>query len=74
MDECFRFYSAGSQTVRLGSFRTLQHQVRGDIFAIDEKTIRIENFTYDGVGAGKFLDPLYCCHSIYDFVAHNVNF
>ena len=53
-------HTADSQTVRvsLGSFRTLQHQVRGDIFAIDERTIRIENFRFDGGGLGKFLDPL----------------
>ena len=44
------------QGVRLGSFRTLQHQVRGDVFAIDEKTIRIENFRYDGTGISKLIN------------------
>ena len=42
-----------SQLVSLGSFRTLQHQVRGDVYAVDQKTIRIENFRYDGTGIRK---------------------
>ena len=37
----------------LGSFRTIQHQVRGEVYAIDERTIRVENFRYDGSGIGK---------------------
>ena len=47
------FINADGQSVLLGSFRTLQHQVRGDLYAIDEKTIRIENFRYDGTGVSK---------------------
>ena len=49
--------NAGSQSVRLGSFCMLQHQVRGDIFAINEKTICIESFQYDGTGIVKILQP-----------------
>ena len=43
--------------MRLGSFCMLQHQVRGDIFAINEKTICIESFQYDGTGIVKILQP-----------------
>ena len=34
--------------------------MRGDLYAIDEKTIRIENFRYDGTGVSKLL-PSSCC-------------
>ena len=45
-----------SQDVQLGSFRMLQHRVRGDVYAVDEKTIRVENFRYDGAGIGKLIN------------------
>ena len=48
--------SADGERVRLGSFRTIIHDVRGDVYAVDEKTIQIENFRYDGAGFGKPVD------------------
>ena len=47
--------NADSQRVSLGSFRRINHQIAGNLFAIDEKTIRIENFQYDGTGVSKLL-------------------
>ena len=41
------------QDVLLGSFSTRQHQVSGEVYAVDQKTIRIENFRYDGAGVGQ---------------------
>ena len=55
------------QGLLLGSFRTLQHQVRGDVYAIDEKTIRIENFRYDGTGVSKL------AFLFYDHIAMNIS-
>ena len=37
----------------LGKLNTYAHQVSGDVYAVDEYTILIKNFFYDGLGAGK---------------------
>ena len=37
----------------LGSLRVLQHQTRGDLYAINEKTFFIDGFNYDGLGVCK---------------------
>ena len=34
--------------IKVGSIQTLSHDVTGDIFIMDEKTLQIENFHYDG--------------------------
>ena len=34
----------------IGDFKTYQHGVSGQLYAVDEQTLRIENFTYDGKG------------------------
>ena len=34
----------------IGDFKTYQHGVSGQVYAIDEQTLRIENFHYDGKG------------------------
>ena len=36
----------------VGSFNTYHHQVEGDIYAVDEYTLLIKNFIYDGNGRG----------------------
>ena len=65
-----QFYQscADGQGVLLGSFRTLQHLVRGDVYAIDEKTIRIENFRYDGTGISKLAFLFMIMHA-YEYIA-----
>ena len=40
--------------VKIGSLTTKQHGVKGDVYAIDEKTILIKNFEYDGQGPDAF--------------------
>nr|XP_045620798.1 protein Skeletor, isoforms B/C-like [Procambarus clarkii] len=39
---------------KIGPLRTLQHNVAGTVFAVDEDKLYIENFTYDGVGPDAF--------------------
>lgn len=34
----------------IGDFNTYQHGVAGQVYAVDEQTLRIENFEYDGKG------------------------
>ena len=34
----------------IGDFKTYQHGVSGQLYAVDEQTLRIENFNYDGKG------------------------
>merc|ERR1719412_557039 len=40
---------------QIGSFVELHHGVAGDVFALDEDTIVIKNFVYDGQGPDAFL-------------------
>merc|ERR1712038_1776049 len=40
---------------QIGSFVELHHGVAGDVFALDEETIVIKNFVYDGQGPDAFL-------------------
>ena len=35
---------------KVGDLRTLQHGVRGTVFILDEQTLFIEDFHYDGTG------------------------
>ncbi len=37
----------------IGSLRTRQHGVSGDVYALDERTIRLEHFNFDGSAPGK---------------------
>lgn len=37
----------------IGKLKTLQHQVSGTVWALDEDTLYLENFHYDGKGPGK---------------------
>jgi hypothetical protein len=38
----------------LGSFKTYNHGVKGDLFAVDSRTILIKGFSYDGQGPDAF--------------------
>ncbi|GAV08475.1 skeletor [Ramazzottius varieornatus] len=41
---------------KLGSFSTIAHGVQGEVYALDEATLFIKNFTYDGTSPdGKFV-------------------
>jgi hypothetical protein len=43
-------------STRLGVFRTISHNVSGEVFALDDTTLYIKNFVYDGTSAdGKFV-------------------
>ena len=37
---------------KLGSFTTILHNVQGEVYALDEGTLFIKNFTYDGTSPG----------------------
>ena len=37
-----------AEMVKIGSFQDGKHGVRGDVFVLDNKTLQIENFYYDG--------------------------
>ena len=38
----------------IGSFTTYQHDIVGQVFAVDERTLRIEGFGYDGEAPDAF--------------------
>ncbi len=44
-----------NEPVFIDSFVNGQHQVRGDVYALDERTLMIEGFNYDGTAPGE------CC-------------
>ncbi|XP_037092885.1 protein Skeletor, isoforms B/C-like [Pollicipes pollicipes] len=39
---------------KLGSLKSLEHGVRGDVYAVDSRTLHIRNFNYDGQGPDAF--------------------
>ena len=39
--------------VYVGDLQTRQHNTKGSVFAIDEKTILVKKFTYYGTAPGK---------------------
>ncbi len=38
----------------MGHLKTFQHDTKGDVYAIDEKTIVVKKFTYDGTAPDAF--------------------
>ena len=52
----------------LGDLVTHFHQVRGGLYAIDEKTFFIENFNYDGAGIS---EPFYS-YNVYEGTAYSL--
>ena len=46
--------AAQDDGVLIGELTTKQHGVKGKLFAVDEKTILIKNFEYDGAGPDAF--------------------
>ena len=51
-------YAVLGETIKIGELTNLHHDVSGTVLAIDDNTIAIENFNYDGAGA-----PLMLCYS-----------
>ena len=43
------------ETIKIGELTNLHHDVSGTVLAIDDNTIAIENFNYDGAGASLML-------------------
>jgi len=46
-----------AQGILLGEFSNPSHGISGRVLALNTKTLRIEDFTYDGLGPGTFLPP-----------------
>ena len=51
-------YAVLGETIKIGELTNLHHDVSGTVLAIDDNTIAIENFNYDGAGT-----PLMFCYS-----------
>lgn len=43
----------------LGALSQLHHGVRGRLFAVDARTIYLQDFHYDGEGPGTYILPIY---------------
>ena len=43
-------YCVAAEKIKIGELKNLHHGVSGSVFAIDDNTIVIENFNYDGAG------------------------
>jgi len=46
--------SSSPEPVLLGSLSTMQHGVSGSVYAVDEKTLMLKNFSYNGGGPEAF--------------------
>ena len=42
--------SSSAEKIKLGDIETFHHGAGGEVFALDEKTLMIKDFTYDGAG------------------------
>jgi len=43
-----------SENLKIGELETFQHGVSGEVFVLDEKTLVVKNFNYDGAGPDAF--------------------
>ena len=46
--------AVSGEKVKLGDIKTLHHAVSGEVFALDDKTLMVQNFNYDGAGPDAF--------------------
>ena len=46
--------TASGGKVKIGDISTLHHAVSGELFALNENTLMVENFNYDGAGPDAF--------------------
>ena len=42
--------AATAEKILIGQLSTLAHSVSGEVYALDEKTLMIKDFNYDGAG------------------------
>ena len=47
--------SSGAEKIKLGDIETFHHGAGGEVYALDDKTLMIKDFTYDGAGMWKDL-------------------
>jgi len=50
----FLVASSSAEKIKLGDIETFHHGAGGEVFALDEKTLMIKDFTYDGAGPDAF--------------------
>jgi hypothetical protein len=48
----------------IGSFKGLAHGVRGTVYAVDENTLYVRGFFYDGIGPSKYPQLYVLFHKI----------
>ncbi|KAI0564420.1 Cytochrome b561/ferric reductase transmembrane [Gracilaria domingensis] len=48
--QCGRNDAQPTQRILIGPLETIDHDVAGTLYALNERTLQIENFVYDGVG------------------------
>jgi len=46
--------SSSAEKIKIGDIETFHHGAGGEVFALDEKTLMIKDFTYDGAGPDAF--------------------
>jgi len=46
--------AASAEPVKIGDIETLHHAVSGELWALDDKTLQVKNFVYDGAGPDAF--------------------
>jgi len=46
--------AASAEKILIGQLSTLAHSVSGEVYALDEKTLMIKDFNYDGAGPDAF--------------------
>ena len=46
--------AVSGEKVKIGDISTLHHAVSGELYALDDKTLMVKNFNYDGAGPDAF--------------------
>lgn len=49
---------SGYHGKKIGPLTELHHGVSGDVYVVDDNTIHLRNFNYDGEGPGKLSLPI----------------
>lgn len=45
---------------RIGALSRLQHEVQGEVYAVDSRTLHIKGFSYDGAAPGTAIVVVLC--------------
>ena len=57
--------AASAEKILIGQLSTLAHSVSGEVYALDEKTLMIKDFNYDGAGDNALSEePLGCDRAV----------